>query len=180
MEATTWLSEAQYLEQELASEIRHEYVDGKLFAMAGETKRHEEIVLNIALALRPKAKVLGCRLQTKTIQLRVPNGRYRYPDVMVNCSNSNDPRVEETPCFLLEVISESSADTDSNKKLAEYTRIQSVERYVLIEQTSRLAVVYKRQNQQWIVETLEGDGEIDIPCLGTTLTLDQIYEGLEF
>ena len=174
------LSEAQYLELELASELRHEYVDGKLLAMAGETKRHEEIVLNIALALRPKAKVLSCRLQTKTIQLRLASGRYRYPDVMLNCLPSDDPRIETSPCFLLEVISESSADTDSFKKLAEYTRIPSVERYVLLEQNSRLAVVYKRQLDVWLVETLIGDGEIDIPCIGATLTLDQIYDGLEF
>jgi Uma2 family endonuclease len=180
MEAAARLSESEYLERELRSEIRHEYVDGKLLAMAGETKRHEEIVLNIALALRPKAKALGCRLQTKTIQLRVSNSRYRYPDVMVNCLDNSDPRIEETPCFLLEVISESSADTDSNKKLAEYTRIPSVQRYVLLEQDSRLAVVYKRQNDVWLVETLEGDGEIDIPCLGVGLTLEQVYDGLEF
>ena len=52
MSQTARLSEAQYLERELAAEIRHEYVDGQLFAMAGETKRHKEIVLNVALALR--------------------------------------------------------------------------------------------------------------------------------
>ena len=75
MSQTARLSEAQYLERELAAETRHEYVDGQLFAMAGETKRHEEIVLNVALALRPKARALGCRLQTKTIQLRLPTGR---------------------------------------------------------------------------------------------------------
>ena len=61
------LSEAQYLELELVSELRHEYVDGKLLGIAGETKRHEKIVLNIALALRPQARARGCRLQTKTI-----------------------------------------------------------------------------------------------------------------
>ena len=180
MTQTARLTEAQYLERELGAEIRHEFVDGQLFARMSETKRHEEIVLNIVFALRPKAKALGCRLQTKTIQLRLLNGRYRYPDVMLNCFNSDDSRIEETPCFLLEVISESSADTDSNKKWAEYTRIPSVERYVLLEQNSRLAVVYKRQNNVWIVETLEGDGEIDIPCIGATLTLHQIYDGLEF
>ena len=180
MSQTARLSEAQYLERELAAETRHEYVDGQLFAMAGETKRHEEIVLNVALALRPKARALGCRLQTKTIQLRLPTGRYRYPDVMLNCLTSDDPRIEETPCFLLEVISDSSADTDSFKKLAEYTRIPSVQRYVLLEQNSRLAVVYKRQLDTWLVETIIGDGEIDIPCIGATLTLDQIYDGLEF
>ena len=180
MTQTARLTEAEYLERELVSEIRHEFVDGQLVAMAGETKRHEEIVLNIALALRPKAKALGCRLQTKTIQLRLPSGRYRYPDVMLNCLSSDDPRIEETPCFLLEVISDSSADTDSFKKLAEYTRIPSVQRYVLLEQDSKLAVVYKRQADVWIVETVIGDGVIDIPCIGATLTLDQIYDGLEF
>ena len=180
MTQTARLTEAEYLERELVSEIRHEFVDGQLVAMASETKRHEEIVLNIALALRPKAKALGCRLQTKTIQLRLPSGRYRYPDVMLNCLSSDDPRIEETPCFLLEVISDSSADTDSFKKLAEYTRIPSVQRYVLLEQDSKLAVVYKRQADVWIVETVIGDGVIDIPCIGATLTLDQIYDGLEF
>jgi Uma2 family endonuclease len=180
MTPTARLTEAQYLERERLSETRHEFVDGQIFAMAGETKRHEEIVLNIVFALRQKAKALGCRLQTKTIQLRLPSGRYRYPDVMLNCLNSDDPRIEETPCFLLEVISDSSADTDSHKKLAEYTRIPNVERYVLVEQHSRLAVVYKRQGQQWLVETLEEGGEIDIPCIGATLTMEQIYDGLEF
>ena len=70
--------------------------------------------------------------------------------------------------------------TDSFKKLAEYTRCPSVQRYVLLEQNSRLAVVYKRQLDTWLVETIIGDGEIDIPCIGATLTLDQIYDGLEF
>ena len=74
--------------------------------------------------------------------MRLASGRYRYPDVMLNCFTSDDPRIEEAPCFLLEVISESKTDTDSFKKLAEYTRIPSVERYVLLEQNSRLAVVY--------------------------------------
>ena len=114
------------------------------------------------------------------VQLRVSSSRYRYPDVMINCIPNSDLRLEETPCFLLEVISESSADIDSNKKLAEYTRIPSVQRYVLIEQHSKLAIVYKRQNGVWLVETIEETGEIEIPCLETVLTLEQIYDGLEF
>ncbi len=174
------LSVEEYLEQEIHAEIRHEYVDGKLYAMAGESKIHEEIVLNTVEALRSKAKAKGCRFQTKTIQLQVSSTRYRYPDIMINCLDNNHPRLEDTPCFLLEVISASTADTDSHKKLSEYTRIPSVERYVLVEQHTRLVVVYKRQGEVWLVETLEENGEIDIPCIGATLTLEQIYDGLEF
>ncbi len=169
-----------YLEQEQYAEIRHEYVDGELHAMAGESKRHEEIVLNITLALAPLTRAKGCRFQTKTIQLHVSSTRYRYPDIMINCLDNNDPRLEDAPCFLLEVISASTADTDSHKKLSEYTRIPSVERYVLVEQHTKLVVVYKRQGEVWIVETLEENGEIDIPCIGATLTLAQVYDGLEF
>ncbi len=172
------LTVEEYLEQEQRSEIRHEYVDGKLYAMAGESKRHEEIVLNITLALARIARAKGCRFQTKTIQLRVSSSRYRYPDIMINCLDNNDPRLEDMPCFLLEVISASTADTDSHKKLSEYTRIPSVERYVLVEQHTKLVVVYKRQKDLWVVETLEDTGEIDIPCIGATLSLDQIYDGL--
>ncbi len=174
------LSATEYLKQEIESEIRHEYVDGKLYAMAGESKRHEEIVLNITLALAPLARAKGCRFQTKTIQLRVSSTRYRYPDIMINCLDNAHPRLEDTPCFLLEVVSTSTADTDTNKKLAEYTRIPSVQRYVLIEQHTKLAVVYKRQGETWLLETLEETGEIDIPCIEATLTLAQIYDGLEF
>ncbi len=174
------LSVAEYLEQEMIAEIRHEYVDGKVYAMAGESKRHEEIVLNITLALALLARAKGCRFQTKTIQLEVSSTRYRYPDIMINCLDNNDPRVEETPCFLLEVVSASTADTDTNKKLFEYTRIPSVQRYILVEQHSRLVVVYKRRDNTWLLETLEDIGEIDIPCIGATLTLEQIYNGLEF
>jgi Uma2 family endonuclease len=169
----------QYLAQEQYAEIRHEYVDGKVYAMAGESKIHEEIVLNIVEALRSKARAKGCRFQTKTIQLQVSSTRYRYPDIMINCLDNNDPRLEDMPCFLLEVISASTADTDSHKKLSEYTRIPSVERYVLVEQHTRLVVVYKRQGEVWLVETLEETGEIEIPCIGARLTLDQIYDGLE-
>ena len=72
------------------------------------------------------------------------------------------PSVTRKSCFLLKVISDSSAATTSFKKLVEYTAIPSVERYVLLEQNSRLAVVYKRQLDVWLVERLEGEGEINL------------------
>jgi Uma2 family endonuclease len=176
---TDFCSLEDYLTLEQHSEIRHEYVDGKLYAMAGESKQHEEIVLNVVEALRKTAKAKGCRLQTKTIQLRVSSSRYRYPDVMVNCLPDENTYLEENPCFILEVLSNSTSDTDSNIKLGEYTRLPNLQRYVLVEQHSRLVVVYKRQAGAWVVEVLEQDGVVDIPCLETTLSLEQIYDSLE-
>jgi Uma2 family endonuclease len=70
-----------YLELEEQSETRHEFVDGQLLAMAGETGEHEDIVFNIVTALRPIAQAKGCRLRGPSVKLRVSGQRYRYPDV---------------------------------------------------------------------------------------------------
>jgi Uma2 family endonuclease len=169
-----------YLELEERSENRHEYVDGQLLAMAGETGEHEDIVFNIVTALRPIAQAKGCRLRGPSVKLRVSGRRYRYPDVyIVYAPRSNDPRLEENPCFIIEVISPNTAATDRITKLDEYTSLPSLQRYVLIEQDRRFVIVYRRTTEGWLYQTFQ-DGTIDVPCLETTLTLDQIYAGIKF
>ncbi len=169
-----------YLELEEGSETRHEFVDGQMLAMAGETGEHEDIVFNIVAALRPIAQVKGCRLRGPSVKLRVSGQRYRYPDVYIVCEpRSNDPRLEENPCFIVEVLSPSTAATERITKLDEYTSLPSLQRYVLIEQDRRFVIVYRRTPEGWLYQTFQ-DGEIDVPCLETTLTLDQIYAGIEF
>ena len=73
----------------------------------------------------------------------------------------------------------STASTDHNDKLEEYTRLPTLQRYAIISQDVRRVIVYKRSLEGWAVEILE-DGAIDIPCLGTSVTLEQIYAGLEW
>jgi Uma2 family endonuclease len=168
-----------YLELEEQSEIRHEFVDGEMVAMAGETGEHEDIVFNIVAALRPIAQAKGCRLRGPSVKLRVSGQRYRYPDVYVVCEpQGNDPRLEENPCFIIEVLSPSTVETDRITKLDEYTNIPSLQRYVLIEQDRRFVIVYQRTPEGWLYQTFQ-DGMIDVPCLETTLALDQIYAGIE-
>ena len=169
------LSVEEYLEFEQASETRHEFVDGALHAMAGETQEHEDIVLNIAEVLRPIARAKGCRLYTTTIKLRVLGSRFRYPDVMVMCVPKSETRVESEPCLVVEVLSNSTETVDMNDKLAEYTRLPSLQRYLMVSQHRRLVTVYSRSINGWEVQVLEENGEIDLPCLQTTLSLQQIY-----
>jgi Uma2 family endonuclease len=169
------LTVEEYLELEQASETRHEFIDGTLHAMAGETQEHEDIVLNIAEVLRPKARAKSCRLYTTTIKLRVAGSRYRYPDVMVMCVPKSESRVESAPCLVIEVLSNSTESVDLNDKLAEYTRLPSLQRYLLVSQHRRLVTVYSRSISGWEVQVLEVDGEIELPCLQTTLNLQEIY-----
>ncbi len=170
----------EYLEFEKNSEIRHEFVDGKLFAMAGETLVHDDIVLNIVEALRPQARAKNCKLHATNIQTQVKGMRYRYPDVVVTCETIRNPRLIEAPCFILEVLSDSTANVDHGIKLEEYTKILSLQRYAIVSQNTRQVIVYKREGNQWTFEVLLEHGEIDIPCLETTLSLEQIYASLEF
>jgi Uma2 family endonuclease len=168
----------EYLEFELGSEIRHEFVDGTIHAMAGETQEHEEIVLNIAEVLRPVARTKACRLYTTTIKLRVAGSRYRYPDVMVMCVPKSESRIESEPCLVIEVLSNSTESVDMNDKLAEYTRLPSLQRYLMISQHRRLVTVYSRSISGWEVQVLEQNGEIELPCLQTKLSLQEIYANL--
>ena len=177
---TTLVSVDEYLRLEQTSEIRHEYVDGKLFAMAGESQEHEEIVLNVVEALRPVARKKGCRLYTKNINLYITAKRYRYPDVMILCNAKTEDGTESKPCFVLEVLSDSTAQTDLSDKLLEYTALSSLERYAIVSQTARLVILYSRGKDGWQVKTLENTGEIDIPCFGAVLTLEQLYAGFDF
>lgn len=174
------VSVEEYLESEKGSEQRHEYVDGVLVAMAGETLRHDDIVLNVVEALRPIARAKDCRLHASGIQIRVRSTRYRYPDVVVSCENPTNPRLLEAPCFILEVLSESTADTDTGKKLEEYTRLPSMQVYAIAAQAEPRVIVYKRDVEGWRVEILEGAGQLEVACLGAGVTLEQIYAGVSF
>lgn len=172
------VSVEEYLRLEQSSDVRHEYVDGQLLAMAGESQEHEDIVLNIVEALRPIARAKGCRLYTKNIKLHVTKKRYRYPDVMILCTSKTEDGIETEPCFVLEVLSDSTAQTDLSDKLKEYTAMPSVERYIIASQTTRYVIVYQKSDDGWKVKTLETSGEIDIPCIGASLSLEQLYEGI--
>jgi Uma2 family endonuclease len=170
----------EYLEFEQRSDTRHEFVDGVLHAMAGETREHNRIVQNILLALTPSVAARACEIVIETVKLRTRQSRYRYPDVIVSCAPGNDRYFLENPFLLVEVLSEPTSLTDTTEKLDEYLRIPSLQRYVLVEQTVRRVIVYRRAAEGWMVEVLDTSGEIEVPCLENTLTLGQTYAGLSF
>jgi Uma2 family endonuclease len=173
------MSVEAYLEFERRSEIRHEFVDGQLHAMAGESRQHYAIARNITRALEDSHPERRCEIVTEAVKVRVQERRYRYPDVVVSCDPGTDRYFLENPCLLVEVLSESTADTDHDKILEEYMRLPSVQRYLIVSQSERRVILYKRAVDGWRVEILTDTGEVDIPRLETSLNLHQIYAGLE-
>jgi Uma2 family endonuclease len=174
------LTVAEYLEFERKSETRHEYVDGELIAMAGEKRKNNRIALNFVVLLQKVADNKLCEVVSQSVRIRTRATRYRYPDFAVSCAPGDDPYFLENPCLIVEVLSVSTEHTDFGKKLDEYTQLPSLERYVLVSSDERFVVVYKRMGEQWVVKSLEQNGEFDVPCLGSTLTLEQIYDGVVF
>jgi Uma2 family endonuclease len=172
---TKTMTEAEYLEFERTSETRHEFVDGTLVAMAGETLKHDNLVLNVIEALRPKARAKKCHLHATNVQTRVKDVRYRYPDIVISCEQISNERLLEHPCFILEVLSDSTADTDHGAKLEEYTALPSMQRYAIVSQHIRQVLLYKRLENLWTFEVIVDAGTLEIPCLETTLSLDEIY-----
>jgi Uma2 family endonuclease len=166
----------EYLDLETRSEVRHEFVDGMLFAIAGGTDYHATIGLNIAAAIRAAARAAGCFAYMENMLLQTPGGSTYYPDVFVTCDEANDgSRFKRFPCFVVEVLSDTTADVDRGEKLHNYRKIPSLKAYILVSQGQRLVEVYRRLGDgTWRYETVE-EGAVELECLELKLGLDEIY-----
>lgn len=173
--AVVKLSFEEYLTLERSATVRHEFVDGQLIAMAGEKRSHNRRVRRLVVLLEAIANKKGCEIVAENVKVRNRKSRVRYPDFAVSCSPGNDEYFLDKPCFIAEVLSDSTKNTDFAAKLSEYTGLKSLERYVILDPIKPFAVLYKRVGNRWEVETFEDQGNIDIPSLGTELSLEQIY-----
>lgn len=177
-------TEEEYLKlEDERTDERYEFIDGVLRLMAGGTKKHNAIINNFVVSLTLLAREKACELFTENVRVKLPLGskkRYYYPDVVLTCRpNDGDDRTVENPSLVVEILSKSTSAIDKGEKLDTYQRIDSIKQYVIVEQGKRKVEVYTRQGDKWIYQTLES-GQFDIPCLETTMTLDEVYAGLKF
>lgn len=173
------LTEEEYLALEETSTVKHEFVDGEIYAMTGTTKRHNTIAMNIATRLRAVGRSHGCTTYMLDVKVRPPRGRYYYPDVVVSCdATDTDERIVRAPCLIVEVTSESTESADRREKPPEYQSIPSLRAYLIVDQFHRHVTRYWRDDgAQWWTSELWGDDVVTTPCPGgVELTFDEIYE----
>lgn len=177
----TTITVQEYLEGEQHSDIRHEYVAGQVFAMAGAGEKHNLIALNIASKLRSAVRGTPCRTFISDMKVRVEhNDAYYYPDVMVTC----DPQDMEDfhkrlPCLIVEVLSPATEAIDRREKLIAYRTLPSLRYYLLVSQEKRQVECYIRDaDNRWLIAVTEDSGSLEILCdnLKVNLSLDDIYE----
>lgn len=177
------MSVEEYLRTEEKSPVKREYVAGfvyPLYAQAGASRRHSGIAMNIAATLHPHARKQGCRLHLADMRLRIDaQNAFYYPDVMLVCDTATGSDMAETaPCLLVEVLSPSTAQIDRVGKWAMYTALPSLQTYLIVHQDERRVVEYARAAEGWQMREVVQEGGVSVPCLGLTLTLEDVYGGV--
>lgn len=184
---TQTMTEAEYLEFDRASDIKHEFVNGEVYSMAGASLAHNLIVGNTVTALNNQLANSPCLVSTSDMRVKISQRRsYRYPDVTIIC---DDPELDDShydilmnPTVLIEVLSPSTALIDRNEKLREYRQIVSAREYLLISQDEARIERFLRQNDnEWIYTDVSGiTATIEIPSVGCVLALSDVYRKVTF
>jgi len=176
-----YCDEAAYLSNEQTETVRHEYVDGEVFAMAGTSKRHGTLALNSAIALRQHLRGKPCGVWMADMKVRVAaDSAYYYPDVVVTCHPQDlapDAQKDyvEAPTLLLEVLSDSTEPVDRREKLLSYRRLPSLHEYVLIDQNKPWVEVYRRTEQGWTQDIYEAGEIVDLASVELQVSMHDLY-----
>ena len=175
-----YISPLEYLEGELASEIRHEYAGGQVFAMAGASAQHEEIAMSLATRLYQHLEDKPCRAYKSDLKLRVQVNQmdtFYYPDIMVSCDPKDNHRYyRENPTVLIEILSEDEK-RDLVDKFLIYSRIEGLEEYIVLSQDPQRpkAYIHRRANN-WQQEVIV-EGNLEIPSIQFSTPLQHLYRG---
>jgi Uma2 family endonuclease len=179
------VSVEDYLAGELISPIKHEYLGGAVYAMAGARNLHNVIKGNVFGSLQARLRGRRCRpfnSDTK-IRVRLPSHvRFYYPDVSVICRpNPQNDSFQDEPAAHVEVVSRRTRRSDEGEKKDAYLTIPSLSVYVLFEQEMAAAVVFRRTEQGFVREVYEGlDAVIPLDEIEADLPLAEVYDGVEF
>jgi Uma2 family endonuclease len=176
---------AEYLALEETSIERHDYYHGEIFAMAGGSKAHNKIILNIAISLK-ETKKSGCDIFIDGMKLELEKEAfYVYPDLMYTCDDNVEDQAlfVKSPSIIFEVLSESTALYDREVKLKYYKKIKQLQYYVLVSQKDIFVEVYSRieDSQIWQYQTYEDLQDIIVfKNIELQLPLVTIYESINF
>ncbi|HGG59248.1 MAG TPA: Uma2 family endonuclease [Gammaproteobacteria bacterium] len=173
------LSNEEYLQGELESDVRHEFYDGLVFAMAGAGEKHNIIAGNLFSALRQKSRGTPCRTFIADMKLYIPElNRFYYPDILVTCDPEDDHEYyKQSPCLIVEVLSPATENIDRREKLHAYQDIPSVREYLMVSQEARQMELYRRAGDHWQYFLLDDEADVlTLECIDLNLTMAEVYE----
>lgn len=174
---------AAYLVLEGSTTEKHEYVNGRVYAMAGGSPEHARLSQAVGGELRAALRGRPCAVFSSDLRVRIgATGRSTYPDVTVVCGQlqraADDADAVTNPAVVVEVLSASTESADRGDKWAHYQRIASLREYVLVDQARRRIEVFARDGAQpdlWHYRELGPTGQAWLPSLGVALDLELVY-----
>jgi Uma2 family endonuclease len=176
----------EYLAVERAAEVKSEYHDGRIVAMAGGTGPHSQLAASFTRELGNFAKTKGCTVFNSDMKLRIrENNRVCYPDVSGLCGRPeylDEARdVLLNPSFIIEVLSKSTEAFDRGRKLALYMALPSVIEIALVSAVEVRVDKYTRQPDGiWRFDAYSGsESQVPFSSLGCEVSLREVYAGVE-
>ncbi len=178
------LSSDQYLQMEQQSPIKHEYIDGEIYAMVGASDPHVTIAGNLFALLRSHIRGSRCRVFISDMKVWVEaRNRFYYPDILVTCDDRDRDTslYKQYPRLIVEVLSDSTEGFDRGDKFADYRQLESLQEYVLIGTHSPRIECFRRSDPGlWILHPYEEGGIYQLESLQFESSFDLLYEDVVF
>jgi Uma2 family endonuclease len=174
----------EYFAWEEKQEVRHEYIDGEVYAMSGGTINHSLIALNFGALLRNHLSGSGCRTLNSDARVKIHlSERYVYPDLSVTCDDRDRSTTQYItyPCLIVEVLSETTEAYDRGEKFKKYRRNPNLQEYVLVNADKIAVDIYSRdESGKWYIINYEAGEHIELKSVNLTFAIERIYEDVIF
>jgi Uma2 family endonuclease len=175
---------AQYLALEEESSVRHEYLEGEIYAMAGGSPDHAALAAAVIAIVRGSLPP-GCRVFTSDLRVRVAaTGLSTYPDAAVVCGrterSSDDALAVVNPVLLVEVTSPSTEEYDRGDKLRHYRALPSLREVLFVSHRAPELTLHRREDDGWVVLTAGPGDVLELASVAASVAVDDVYkDGLE-
>jgi Uma2 family endonuclease len=176
------LTYEDYCRIEADGAVRHEFLDGQAWAMAGGSRLHAAICANVIASLVLQLRGRPCQAHTSDLRVRVrATGLATYPDASVLCGRAEldpeDPRghAVTNPVLLVEVLSPSTEEYDRGEKFAHYRRIESLQEVVFVAQDRARIEVWSRQSDGTWTHAEHREGTVPLGSIACSLVLADVY-----
>ncbi|MFM2312304.1 MAG: hypothetical protein RLZZ04_1580 [Cyanobacteriota bacterium] len=174
----------EYFQWEEGQQLRHEYINGEVYAMSGGTINHSKIASNLNFILKSHLRGGGCQVLTSDARVNiVQSNDYVYPDLSVTCDDRDRTTSQYItyPCLVIEVLSTSTANYDRGDKFRMYRRNPSLQDYLLID-TEKIAIDLYRHNElgNWEIVNYQAGDTIKLQCINLSCLIEDVYEDIVF
>ena len=175
----------EYFVYEAESEIKHEYIDGEIYAMSGGTRKHGLVIMNLSVAIGGRLINSTCRAYPSDLRVKINDLRYVYPDLSAICGEEIFTDEKETtltnPTLVVEVMSPSSEKYDTGMKSTMYRSLPSLKAYLIVDQSRLFVQLYTRQDNGWLLQEFDKlDQTISLPMINAELPLSEVYRDIVF